>query len=176
MNILIRRVVDNNIPYRWKFSRFLRSNTSSQKICSCEKFFLQNFLLSTSRAQCLRAADPVNQQKVDAFCRRSIEQIACFATYDQLAATANRSSELAPSLWHGGFSLSATYTLYKRGNVTIVSTLKIYAVGHHFLAGNCRGCGQTSWPCHEIKKREICFLACLLVIRENLCSWKYGIS
>ena len=33
------------------------------------------FLL-TSRAQCPRVADPVNCQKVDLFCRRSIEQTA----------------------------------------------------------------------------------------------------
>ena len=61
-------------------------------------------------------------------------------TYDQLAATANRSSELAPSLWYGSFSLTATDTL---GSLTIVSMLKIHAVGHHFHAENCRGCSQT---------------------------------
>ena len=38
--------------------------------------------------------------------------------------------------------------LDKHGNLTIVSTLKM-AVGHHFHAGNCRGCGQTLWPCRE---------------------------
>ena len=40
-------------------------------------------------------------------------------------------------------------------------------------AGNCRGCGQVSWPCRENKNREILFLACLSVIRENLCSQKF---
>ena len=51
--------------------------------------------------------------------------------YDQLAATANRSSELAPFLWHGSFSLTAI----DFDNLTTVSTLKIHAVGHHFHVG-----------------------------------------
>ena len=30
----------------------------------------------------------------------------------------------------------------KRGNLTIVSTLKMHTSGHHFHMGNCRGCGR----------------------------------
>ena len=37
----------------------------------------------------------------------------------------------------------------KHGNLTTISTLKIHIVGHHFHARNCRGCGQTSRPCHK---------------------------
>ena len=36
----------------------------------------ENFLLRTSRAQRPRVADPVNRQKADLFCCRSIEQTA----------------------------------------------------------------------------------------------------
>ena len=50
------------------------------------------------------------------------------------------------------------------------------AKGHHFHVVNCNGYGQTSWPCHENKNCEIFFLACLLVIRENLCFPLYGIT
>ena len=95
------------------FARFSRSNTSSRKFVLAKICSSTNFLLITSRAQCLRAVDPVNQQKIDLFCHRSIEQLwKIFATYDQLAANANRSSELAPSLWHGSFSPTATDTLW----------------------------------------------------------------
>ena len=62
----------------------------------------------------------------------------------------------------------------KCGNLTIVSTLKMHTVGHHFHAGNCRGCSQTLWPCRENKNRKkVFFLVCSLVIRENLCLRKF---
>ena len=54
--------------------------------------------------------------------------------------------------------------------------VEIHAEGHHLHARNCRGCGQISWPCRENKKREIFFLVCLLVIRENLCSRKFVLA
>ena len=55
--------------------RDFHDQTQARKICSHENFFLQMFLL-TSQAQCLRVVDPVNCQKVDLFCRRSIKQTA----------------------------------------------------------------------------------------------------
>ena len=68
--------VQREIFARQKFSRFSRLNTSSRnfvpvKICSSKNFLL------TSQAQCLRATDPVNRQKADLFCRRSLEQTQC---------------------------------------------------------------------------------------------------
>ena len=77
----------------------------------------------------------------------SSKQRKFFATYDNspvITATANRSSELAPSLWHGSSSpicsdrhaLISVLTSYCRFDV------EIHAEGHHFHAGNCRGCAQ----------------------------------
>ena len=98
------------------------------------------FLL-TSRAQCLRVADPVNWQKVDLFCHRSIEQTFC----DLLSTRCNCEYILAvsslPLAWQ--FFTDSDRHTDKRGNLTIISTLKMYAVGHNFHGGNCRGCGQT---------------------------------
>ena len=93
-------------------------------------------MLTTSRAQYVQAADPVNRQKVDLCCHRNIEQTAEIFrdTYDQLAATANRSSELVPPHGKGVFCLQRPTCFDKRGNLTIVLTLKIHAVGHHFHA------------------------------------------
>ena len=39
----------------------------------------------------------------------------------------------------------------KHGSLTIISMLKIHAMGHHFHVGNCRGCGQTS----HAKRRKL---------------------
>ena len=71
-----------NLPYSGKFSR---SNTSSRKFVPAKKFFSKNFLL-TSRAQFLRAADPVNWQKIYLFVVEASSKLRKrFATYDQLA-------------------------------------------------------------------------------------------
>ena len=60
---------------RQKFSRFSWSNTSSRKFVPTKIISSKIFLL-TSQAQYLWLADPVNCQKVDLFCCRSIEQTA----------------------------------------------------------------------------------------------------
>ena len=89
-----------------------------------------------------------------------------FTTYDNspvISATANRSSEPAPSLWLGSFfansnrhALTSMLTSYHRFDV------EIHAEGHHLHTENCRGCGQMLWPCREKKNSEIFFLACFL--------------
>ena len=78
---------------------------------------------------------------------------------------------LASSLWHGSFSQQRPTRFGKRGNILI--DVEIHAEGHHFHAENCRGCGQTLWSYCEQKKSQNLFLACLLAIRENLCSRKF---
>ena len=87
------------------------------KICSHKNFSSKVFLL-TSRAQCLRVADPVNRQKVDLFCHRSIEQTAeICCDLRSTRRTANTSSELAP-FGMAGFHrqqptrFGSTFTLY----------------------------------------------------------------
>ena len=67
---------------------------------------------------------------------------------------------------HRSGELSAAL-FYNYQSMCQVLTLKIHAVGHHFHARNCRGCGQTSRPSRKNKNRKIFFLACLLVICEN---------
>ena len=59
----------------------------------------------------------------------------------------------------------------KCGNLTIVSTLKIPGVGHHFV-GEVVG-GAVRHRDLVAKSRNFFFFACLLVIRENLCSRKF---
>ena len=84
------------------------------------KIFSSKMFLLTSRAQCLRVTDPVNCQKVHLFCCRSIKQTA--EIFCNLRST----------------RCNCEYILGD-GNLTIVSTLKMHAVGHHFHAENCRG-------------------------------------
>ena len=45
--------------------------------------------------------------------------------------------------------------------------------GCHFHSWNCRGCGQRSWHCGEIKNHKMIFLLCLLVVCKNLCLQKF---
>ena len=73
------------------------------------QFFLQNVLadeLSTVLSSC-RSTRKLIYFVVEV----SSKLWKFFVTYDQLAATANTSLELAPPLWHGSFSLTATDTL-----------------------------------------------------------------
>ena len=93
-------------------------------------------------------------------------------THDQLAATANRSTELAPSLWHGSFRQQRPTRFDKRGNLTFVLTLKIMLWVtisiRKIIGGVVRHCDFVVKT-----KCEIYFLLCLSLIRENLCSRKF---
>ena len=114
------------------------------KICFHENFSSKMFLL-TSRAQCLRVANPVNCQKVDLFCHRSIEQTV--EIFHVLQST-RRNCECIlgvsslPLAWQF-FTDSNRHALISVEILLSVLTLKMHAVGHHFHAGNCRGCSQT---------------------------------
>ena len=85
------------------------------------KLFSSKNVLLTSQA---RAADPVNQQKNDLFCCRSIKQTAKKFSRPTInlpiiTATVSRSSELDPSLWHGSFLRQQSTRFDKHGNVLI---------------------------------------------------------
>ena len=67
--------------YSRKFSRGRNFHDFRDQTPACEnlfpwKFFPPKFSCWQWVEHCLRAADPVNQQKIDLFCRRSIEQTA----------------------------------------------------------------------------------------------------
>ena len=73
-----------------------------------EKIFLQKFLAdneSSTVSLSHRSSKSTENSPIRANCGNFV------TTYDQLTATANRSSKLAPSLWHGSFSLTASDTL-----------------------------------------------------------------
>ena len=120
--------------------------TPTRKNLFLRKFLPPQIFLLTSRVQYLWAPDPVNRQVEEP----SSKLQKVFTTYGQLAVTANRFSVLAP-FGVAGFCRPRPTHFDKCGNLTIVSMLKIHAMGHHFQAGNCRGCDQTLWPCRENK-------------------------
>ena len=94
-----------------------------------------------------------------------IEQTAeVFAIYDNspvITATANRSSELAPSLWHGSSSPTVTDTLTVV--LTLKYTLRVTISMRKIVGGVVRYRDLVA----KIKIAKIFFLACLLVICEN---------
>ena len=89
---LFRILGCNILRYSWKLSlgrnfTIFAIKRQLAKNCSCKKFSSKNFLLTISRAQYLRAADQVNQQKVDPFCRRSISKILIAEVFRDLRST-----------------------------------------------------------------------------------------
>ena len=67
----------------------------------------------------------------------------------------------------------STALFYNHQSMCQVSTLKIHAMGHHFHARNCRGCGQTSWPCRENINHKIFFPGMFVGDLRNLYSRKF---
>ena len=102
----------------------LAKNLFSQKFVLAKISSSKNFLRATSRAQFLRAADPVNRQKIDLFVVEESSKLQrasnkLFVTYDQLGCR-NRNCELilvlAPSIWQGSFSPVSCENLWGCGH------------------------------------------------------------
>ena len=145
------------LPYSGKFSRFSRSNTSSQKFVPTKIFSSKMFLL-TSQAQCLRVVDPVNCQKVDLFCRRSIKQTA--EIFRNLRSTRRNCKYILgvsslPLAWQF-FTDSDRHTLismeillsFRRWKCTLWVTISMRKI----VGGAVRHC---VWPCCKNINREI---------------------
>ena len=141
------------LPYSGKFlrGRNFYDETPARENLFPRKFFLQNVLAdesstvpSSCRSSKLSESWPILSSKHRANCGNFL-----WPTINSLNCEYILGVSSLPLAWQFFTDSDQHALIIKCGYLTIVSTLKMHAVGHHFHAGNYRGCSQTLWPCRK---------------------------